>query len=331
MGWHPESGLIPANWVGFNEGMFVNILALGSATHPGPADLWQQWTAPYPRFWRGEGPTRRIAFAPLFPGQYSQIFIDFRGIRDAVMRNAGFDYFENSRRETYANRAWCIANPMGWDGYSRDVWGLSACDGPGDLPLPFKGRTALFYGYSARGPANEPDGMDDGTISPVSALGCLPFAPEIVIPCAGALRRQPGVFDRYGFKDSFNPSFTFGDPKVDTGSVDPRFGWVAEDYLGIVSDRVVEIPGPAITGGGDLEIDAAIYAGRRFVVTDIDRGRTSTLRIYGSLAAGTISATEPRYATKIDYDTRFERQRPPGFPSTNRYEVANWDGQWTQR
>ena len=78
-------------------------------------------------------------------------------------------------------------------------------------------------------------------------------------------------------------------------------------------------------------IDAAIYAGRRFVVTGIDHVRTATLRIYGSLACGTISATEPRYATKIDYDTRFERQRPPGFPSTNRYEVANWNGQWTQR
>jgi hypothetical protein len=115
-----------------------------------------------------------------------------------------------------------------------------------------------------------------------------------------------------------------------TYATDPRNDADSEDYLGIVSDRVVEIPGPAITGGGDLEIDAAIYAGRRFVVNDIDRGRTSTLRIYGSLAAGTISATEPRYATKIDYDTRFERQRPPGFPATNRYEVANFDGQWTR-
>ncbi|MFL6832283.1 MAG: glucoamylase family protein, partial [Xanthobacteraceae bacterium] len=139
MGWHPEHGLIPANWVGFNEGMFVNILALGSPTHPGPDNLWQQWTAPYSNFWRGEGPTRRVAFAPLFPGQYSQIFIDFRGIRDAVMRDAGFDYFENSRRETYANRAYCMRNPMGWRGYSRDLWGLAACDGPGDFQLTYKG------------------------------------------------------------------------------------------------------------------------------------------------------------------------------------------------
>ncbi|MES2121062.1 MAG: glucoamylase family protein [Pseudomonadota bacterium] len=232
MGWHPEGGLIPANWVGYNEGMFVNILALGSPTHPGPDNLWEQWTAPYAKFWRGEGPTRRVAFAPLFGNQYSHIFIDFRGIRDAVMRKAGFDYFENSRRETYANRAYCIANPMKWRGYSKNVWGLTACDGPGDFRLPYRGETRQFYGYSARGPVGEPDGRDDGTLSPTAALGSLPFAPEIVIPCAKALMTRPKLFDAYGFKDSFNPSFTY-DRKVETGTIDPSTGWVAKDYLGI--------------------------------------------------------------------------------------------------
>jgi len=233
MGWHPGEGLIAANWVGFNEGMFVNILALGSPTHPAPPDLWEQWTKPYPKFWRGNGPARRIAFAPLFPGQYSQIFIDFRGIRDAVMRGAGFDYFENSRRETYANRAWCAANPMQWDGYSKNLWGLAACDGPGPYAAPFKGKERPFAGYMARGPMDEPDGADDGTLTPSAALGALPFAPEIVIPCAEELLKQPRLFDRYGFRDSFNPSFRYTDAKVETGSVDPEHGWVATDYLGI--------------------------------------------------------------------------------------------------
>ncbi len=233
MGWHPENGLIPANWVGFNEGMFVNILALGSATHPGPANLWAQWTAPYASDWRGQGPTHRIAFAPLFGHQYSHIFIDFRGIRDAVMRRAGFDYFENSRRETYANRAYCIANPMRWRGYSEPIWGLTACDGPGDFKLPYKGELREFHGYSARGPVNEPGGMDDGTLAPTAALGSLPFAPEIVVPCAQAMMHRPRLFDDYGFKDSFNPSFTFADVSVATGTVDPKNGWVAKDYLGI--------------------------------------------------------------------------------------------------
>jgi hypothetical protein len=233
MGWHPDQGLIPANWVGFNEGMFVNILALGSISHAAPANLWQQWTAPYSGLWTGQGATRRIAFAPLFGHQYSHIFIDFRGIRDAPMRQAGFDYFENSRRATYANRAYCIANPLRWRGYSDRIWGLTACDGPGDLPLPYKGQLREFHGYAARGPTTEPGGLDDGTIAPTAALGSLPFAPEIVIPSAAAMMRQPHLFDTYGFKDSFNPSFTYTNLLTDTGTVDPRTGWVAKDYLGI--------------------------------------------------------------------------------------------------
>jgi hypothetical protein len=162
------------------------------------------------------------------------MFIDFRGIRDAPMRAAGFDYFENSRRETYANRAYCSANPMRWNGYSDHVWGLTACDGPGDFRLPFKGEERQFFGYSARGPVQEPDGRDDGTIAPTAALGSVPFAPEIVVPCAEALLKEHGsrIFDRYGFKDSFNPSFTY-DVKSPTGTISQATGWVATDYLGI--------------------------------------------------------------------------------------------------
>jgi hypothetical protein len=233
MGWRPENGLIAKNWTGYNEGMFVNVLALGSPTHPAPADLWDQWTAPYPQFWMGQGPTRRLAFAPLFGHQYSHIFIDFRGISDAPMRAAGLDYFENSRREAYAQRAYCTSNPMRWRRYSRELWGLTACDGPGGFELPYRGGQRQFFGYAARGPITEPDGRDDGTIAPTAALGCLPFAPEIVIPCAEALRRQPGLFARYGFKDSFNPSFTYTNVPVESGPVDAAHGWVARDHLGI--------------------------------------------------------------------------------------------------
>lgn len=233
MGWHPEKGLIDANWTGMNEGMFVYVLALGAPLHAVPPKSWDTWTATYGPFWRGSGATRRLAFAPLFGHQYSQIWIDFRSIRDSVMRRAGFDYFENSRRETYANRAYCMANPMGWRGYSSNVWGLSACDGPGSFELPYLGQKRTFFGYSARGPVGEPDGRDDGTITPTAALGALPFAPEIVIPCAEALMGKEGLFDRYGFKDSFNPTFTFKDIKLDTGLVDQRRGWLAKDYLGI--------------------------------------------------------------------------------------------------
>jgi len=45
--------------------------------------------------------------------------------------------------------------------------------------------------------------------------------------------KWPGLFDRYGFKDAFNPSFTFTGVKMETGTADAKNGWVARDYLGI--------------------------------------------------------------------------------------------------
>jgi hypothetical protein len=56
----------------------------------------------------------------------------------------------------------------------------------------------------------------------------------------------------------------------------------------------------------------------------------TTLYVQG-VVAGSLSASEPRYATRIEYDEHFEHRRPPGFPSTDRYEVADWDGQWIER
>lgn len=233
MGWHPEEGFIDRGWTAYNEGMMVALLALGAESHPVGDDAWAAWTATLAPCWRGEGATRHIAFAPLFGHQYSHVWYDFRGIRDEVNRQAGFDYFENSRRATLADRAYCIANPMGFAGYSRNIWGLTACDGPGNYTIMRGGVEREIYGYSARGPMGQPDGRDDGTLSPTAALGSLPFAPEVVVPAAKALKQWPGLYRDYGFADSFNPSVTDPTLKLETGSVDPKHGWIATDYLGI--------------------------------------------------------------------------------------------------
>ncbi|HEY5756226.1 MAG TPA: hypothetical protein VIU34_10395 [Steroidobacter sp.] len=111
---------------------------------------------------------------------------------------------------------------------------------------------------------------------------------------------------------------------------DPRRDSDSRDYLGLVSDRYIEIASPGTTGPGDLTIHAAIFAGRRFVVRDIDHPRSATLKVFGSLSAGSMSASEPRYATEIEYDPRFEKRRPPGFPMTTRYEAEQWSGQWVE-
>src|ERR1051325_5160871 len=61
MGWHPESGFIERAWDGYNEGKMVYILALAWGRHPAKGGSWSICTAPYERFWRGEGDTRHLS------------------------------------------------------------------------------------------------------------------------------------------------------------------------------------------------------------------------------------------------------------------------------
>ena len=102
----------------------------------------------------------------------------------------------------------------------------------------------------------------------------------------------------------------------------------ANDYVGLVAERTVEIAEPAVTGLGDLHVDASIYALRQFAVREFRSRASGTLTIFGSLTAGSLTATEPRYATKVEFDPRLNNARPPSFPLTDRYELESWDGEW---
>jgi len=102
----------------------------------------------------------------------------------------------------------------------------------------------------------------------------------------------------------------------------------ADDYVGLVAEKTVEIAPPDVTGLGDLHVDASIYALRQFAVREFRSRPSGTLTIFGSLTAGSLTATEPRYATKIEFDPRLANARPPSFPLTDRYELESWDGQW---
>lgn len=108
----------------------------------------------------------------------------------------------------------------------------------------------------------------------------------------------------------------------------PEIFTFSDDYLGLVSEKDIEIARPSVTGPGDLNIFASIFAKRRFRVGNLYGNGEATLYIYGSLSAGSLTATEPRYATRVRFDKRLETRRPPYFPMTNRYEMFNWDGRW---
>ena len=233
MGWFPESGFIPHDWMGYNEAMMLYVLALGSPTHPVSPEAWQVWARTYNDDWGVYQGQEFLAFGPMFGHQYSHVWIDFRGIQDDFMRERGMDYFENSRRATLAQREYAINNPMKWKDYGENVWGLTASDGPQQTVQEFRGEQREFRHYSARG-AGLRENFDDGTIAPTAAISSLPFAPEIVIPATLEMHERYGdyIYSSYGFLDSFNRSFDFDIP-LKTGRLVPGEGWVASDYIGI--------------------------------------------------------------------------------------------------
>lgn len=229
-GWHPESGFIAWDWKGYNEAMLVYLLALGSDSHGVDRAAWDAWTSTYPRSWGSAfGSQPHLRFAPLFGHQFTHCWVDFRGIRDAWGRAEGLDYFENSVRATVAQRLYAQANPMGWTGYSEQLWGISACDGPADVTRDFKGQPRRFISYAGRGMAEH----DDGTLAPYAAGSSIAFTPTLVQPCLLEFRRRfPALWGRYGFLDSVNPSFGFTDVPLTHGRIVDG-SWVASDYLGI--------------------------------------------------------------------------------------------------
>ena len=208
MGWKPGTGFSGfGQWIGYNEAMILFILALGSPTHPVPATTWTAWTSGYD--WDTQYGQTYVTFPPLFGHQYSHCWIDFYNIQDDYMQNRGITYFENSRRATLAQQAYCIANPSGRVGYGANVWGITASDAP--------------TGYAAHGAP--PAQNDDGTIAPTAVAGSIPFAPEIVVPTLHHLYDTYGaqLFSTYGFRDAFNLTFN----------------WWDTDYIGIDQGPII--------------------------------------------------------------------------------------------
>ena len=226
-GWRPESGFIQHRWQGYDEGLLLYILGLGSPTHPLPPESYAGYCATYE--WKNIYDRELLYSGPLFTHQLSHMWIDFRGIRDAFMRDHGSDYFENTRQATFVQQEYAIRNPMNFVGYGQYCWGFTACDGPGGGKRVVNGVEREFYDYIARG---APFGPDDGTVAPWVVVASLPFAPEIVIPTVRNLARMNlGMTRLYGFKPSFNQSYVVEDS--------PTGWWVSPYHFGIDQGPVI--------------------------------------------------------------------------------------------
>jgi hypothetical protein len=226
-GWKPETGFLPHRYQGYDEGLLLCLLALGSPTHPLPEESYAAYCATYQ--WKRIYDRELLYSGPLFTHQLSHLWIDFRGLRDAFMRDHGSDYFENSRQATFVQQEYAVRNPLGFAGYGEHCWGFTACDGPGWVKRVVNGVEREFFDYYARG---APFGPDDGTVAPWVVVASLPFAPEIVIPAVRHLAGlNLGMTRPYGFKPSFNQSFAVPDS--------PTGWWITPYHFGIDQGPVV--------------------------------------------------------------------------------------------
>ena len=64
LGWSPEKGHLPYDWIAYSEAMLVYILALGSPTHALGPESWPAWAAGLPKHWGTEEGQELVRFAP---------------------------------------------------------------------------------------------------------------------------------------------------------------------------------------------------------------------------------------------------------------------------
>jgi hypothetical protein len=200
MGFKPESGFLIPTWNHYSEHTILQLLAIGSPTHPISPSAWLSWQRM--RITYAGYTYLTFPFAPLFIHQFSQAWVDYRDREESWYPYT--NYFENSVKATLAHREFCLSLSDKFPGYSENVWGITASDSA--------------KGYRAWG--GPPPSRDiDGTVVPCAAGGSLMFTPEITLAALRTMQERWGdrIYTHYGFVDAFNPNT----------------GWVNRDVIGI--------------------------------------------------------------------------------------------------
>ncbi len=189
--WDPEKGFSGGLKVlGFNECHIAYLLAISSPSHPISRQSYDYWTSGY-----GYQPKTAEGYriqasqddsGPLFLAQYSYIFLNPLEIADSFVT---WGYYVRNVTQALINRSYCLYSAPREQGYSAQLWGLTACLVPD--------------GYNANSPQN-----DLGVIAPTAALASMPYVPayamEVLRYLGGPLREQ--IWGECGPYDAIRPS-----------------------------------------------------------------------------------------------------------------------------
>ena len=185
---------------GYNECMVMYILAASSPTHSVPAACYHEgWArsgaiksnaAPYDYPLEVAHNGAEATGGPLFWAHYSWFGLNPHGLKDRYA-----NYWNVVCDHALSNCAYCIANPKGYKGYSKDCWGLTASYSPD--------------GYSAHAPNN-----DLGVITPTAALSSFPYAPRQSMAALKYFWQQGAwIWGKYGFYDAFSEQYNWTLPR----------------------------------------------------------------------------------------------------------------------
>jgi Uncharacterized protein conserved in bacteria len=190
MGWSPERGMLESYWDYYtDEVIMIDLLAIGSPTHPIPPDALYAWVRNKGSYGGGKEYIYTWHGA-LFSYQYANIWFDFRNIKD----KQGINWFENSKDATIANRQFCIDNADKHKGYGPNSWGITSMSRPEAYTMHF-----------GAPPTGNGEPEYDGTLSPTGPSGSIVFTPYLSL---SALKHMyinyPRLWGQYGMKDSFD-------------------------------------------------------------------------------------------------------------------------------
>ena len=233
--WIPGEGFKKADWHGYTEALMMYVLGAASPSHPWPRKVYEKVAQGF--IWRHNAGLDWIHARPLFIHLFPQAWVDLRGLDDGFVSSKGpSDYFENTRRAIAVQRDYAHLNPNNFVGYGKDIWGLSACEGPDGQHTTRTGRKRQFLGYAARGVT---EGPDDGTLVPWAATTCLAHAPiEALTGLHAVLDSYPRALRDGQFVGAINPSLPGDGPE----------GWVAPGCFGLDQGLVVMMIENARTG-----------------------------------------------------------------------------------
>jgi hypothetical protein len=130
--------------------------------------------------------------------QFLHAFLDTKSVKfHACPGEAQVDWYDNSRRATFAVIDYATRNQRGFKTYTSDSWGITAAEGPDDL---YRANGAPPVGCN-------PSPDEDGTIAYYGMLSAVSFGDDLRRRSISALRKawERGHWHyRFGLPDAFH-------------------------------------------------------------------------------------------------------------------------------